>query len=117
MTREEHYMREAIKQARKAEALREVPIGCVIVYEDRIIARGYNRRNTDKKHPLPRRTECNPEGQPEAWRLAAGRLYALCHSGTMPDVRRGHRTGKNSGSCHRMHESESRLCRLDSESS
>lgn len=48
MTREEHYMREAIKQARKAEALREVPIGCVIVYEDRIIARGYNRRNTDK---------------------------------------------------------------------
>ena len=48
MTREEHYMREAIKQARKAEALREVPIGCVIVYEDRIIARGYNRRNTNK---------------------------------------------------------------------
>ena len=27
---------------------REVPIGCVIVYEGKIIARGYNRRNTDK---------------------------------------------------------------------
>ena len=26
----------------------EVPIGCVIVYQDKIIARGYNRRNTDK---------------------------------------------------------------------
>ncbi len=44
----EKYMREAIRQAKKAEALGEVPIGCVIVYEDKIIARGYNRRNTDK---------------------------------------------------------------------
>lgn len=41
-------MRQAIKQAQKALALGEVPIGCVIVYEDKIIARGYNRRNTDK---------------------------------------------------------------------
>ncbi|HIS81561.1 MAG TPA: nucleoside deaminase [Candidatus Scatomonas merdavium] len=41
-------MREAIRQAKKAEALMEVPIGCVIVYQDKIIARGYNRRNTDK---------------------------------------------------------------------
>ena len=42
------YMKEALKQAKKAYALGEVPIGCVIVYEDMIIARGYNRRNTDK---------------------------------------------------------------------
>lgn len=42
------YMKEAIKQAKKALALNEVPIGCVIVYEDKIIARGYNRRVTDK---------------------------------------------------------------------
>ena len=42
------YMKEAIKLARKAYALGEVPIGCVIVYEDCIIGRGYNRRNTDK---------------------------------------------------------------------
>ena len=48
MTREEKYMKEAIKQAKKAEAMNEVPIGCVIVYEDRIIGRGYNRRMTDK---------------------------------------------------------------------
>ena len=45
---DEAYMRQAIRQARKAEALGEVPIGCVIVYEGRIIGRGYNRRNTDK---------------------------------------------------------------------
>ena len=45
---DERFMREAIRQARKAGALMEVPIGCVIVYEGKIIARGYNRRNTDK---------------------------------------------------------------------
>ena len=48
MTPDEKYMKEAIRQARKALALNEVPIGCVIVYEGKIIARGYNRRNTDK---------------------------------------------------------------------
>lgn len=44
----EKYMREALKQAKKAYALGEVPIGCVIVHEGKIIGRGYNRRNTDK---------------------------------------------------------------------
>ena len=47
MSKHEKYMKEAIRQAMKAYALDEVPIGCVIVYEDKIIARGYNRRNTD----------------------------------------------------------------------
>lgn len=41
-------MRAAIKEAKKAYALEEVPIGCVIVRDGKIIARGYNRRNTDK---------------------------------------------------------------------
>lgn len=41
-------MKEALKQAKKAYALGEVPIGCVIVHEGKIIGRGYNRRNTDK---------------------------------------------------------------------
>lgn len=45
---DEQYMKEAIKQARLAARLGEVPIGCVIVYQDKIIGRGYNRRNTDK---------------------------------------------------------------------
>lgn len=41
-------MRLALKQAQRAYALGEVPIGCVIVQNDQVIARGYNRRNTDK---------------------------------------------------------------------
>lgn len=48
MENHEKYMKEAIKQAKKAYKLGEVPIGCVIVYKDEIIGRGYNRRNTDK---------------------------------------------------------------------
>ncbi len=47
-TEDERFMKAALAQARKAYALDEVPIGCVIVYEGKIIARGYNRRNTDK---------------------------------------------------------------------
>lgn len=43
----EKFMREAIRQANKAAALEEVPIGCVIVKDGQIISRGYNRRNTD----------------------------------------------------------------------
>ncbi len=48
LTEEEKYMKEAIRQARKAWKLQEVPIGCVIVKDGKVIARGYNRRNTDK---------------------------------------------------------------------
>lgn len=44
----EKYMKEALKQAKKAYALGEVPIGCIIVHDNAIIGRGYNRRNTDK---------------------------------------------------------------------
>ena len=47
MTPEEKYMREAIRQAKKAAALGEVPIGCVIEHQGKIIGRGYNRRTTD----------------------------------------------------------------------
>lgn len=48
MTTDEKYMKKAIVQAKKAAANGDVPIGCIIVYEDRIIARGYNKRNLKK---------------------------------------------------------------------
>lgn len=45
---DEKFMGAAMREAKKAYALDEVPIGCVIVRDEKIIARGYNRRNTDK---------------------------------------------------------------------
>lgn len=48
MTNDEKYMREAIKQAKKAAVIGDVPIGCVIVYNGKIIARAYNKRNKNK---------------------------------------------------------------------
>lgn len=44
----EQFMREALKEAEKAKKLNEVPIGCVIVKDNKIIGRGYNRRMKDK---------------------------------------------------------------------
>ena len=48
MNKDEKYMKAALRLAKKAYAMDETPIGCVIVRDDKIIARGYNRRNTDK---------------------------------------------------------------------
>jgi len=56
----EKYMREAIKQAKKAAAIGEVPIGCVIVRDGTILARGYNRRNIDSGSC---RDHCNKESE------------------------------------------------------
>ena len=44
----EYFMNEALKEAKKAYKLNETPIGAVIVYENKIIARGYNKRETLK---------------------------------------------------------------------
>ena len=43
---DEIFMKKAIEQAKKAAAIGEVPIGCVIVRDGKVIARGYNRRTT-----------------------------------------------------------------------
>ena len=70
-------MKEALRQARKAEAIEEVPIGCVIEREGKIIARGYNRRNID--HSVLKHAEitaiqkaCRKLGD---WRLEDCTLY------------------------------------------
>lgn len=71
------YMKAAIAQARKAYKLGEVPIGCVIVHEDKIIGRGYNRRNTDKT-PLAHAeiSAIKKAGKfMNDWRLEGCRLY------------------------------------------
>ena len=73
----ERFMREALKQAKKAEDLDEVPIGCVIVHEGKIIARGYNKRNTMKStlahaELLAIRKACKKLGD---WRVEECTMY------------------------------------------
>lgn len=46
MNRDEFYMKKALLEAKKAADKGEVPVGCVIVYNDKIIARGHNKRET-----------------------------------------------------------------------
>lgn len=48
LTEDEKYMKEAIRQAKKAWKLGEVPIGCIIVFDGKVVGRGYNRRTIDK---------------------------------------------------------------------
>ncbi len=76
-TQDEKFMKEAIRQAKKAEAIGDVPIGCVIVSQDRIIARGYNKRNKDKTvlahaELLAMRKACRLVGD---WRLEDCTMY------------------------------------------
>ena len=93
MSIQEKYMKEALKQAKKALALGEVPIGCVIVHEGKIIGRGYNRR----------------KGQQIYRGLAAGGVRHLHHPGALSHVRRGHHPGPDSRGGHGLHEPKGRL--------
>ena len=77
MTGEEKYMRAAMREAVKARALGEVPIGCVIDYEDKIIGRGYNRRMIDRNvlahaEITAIRKACRKMGD---WRLEGCTMY------------------------------------------
>lgn len=77
MTAQEKYMKAALREAKKAYLLSEVPIGCVIVQNDKIIARGYNRRNTDKNtlahaELTALRKACKKTGD---WRLEDCTMY------------------------------------------
>lgn len=44
MASHEYYMLEALKEAKKAYKKKEMPIGCVVVYNDKIIAKAHNMR-------------------------------------------------------------------------
>ena len=77
MTRDEYYMRAALKEAEKAAAEGEVPIGCVIVKDDAIIARGRNAREKKKNALLHAETvaidkACKKLG---GWRLWQCEMY------------------------------------------
>lgn len=74
---DEKFMKEALRQAKKAEAIGDVPIGCVIVQDGKIIARGYNKRNKMKTvlahaELLAIRKACKKTGD---WRLEDCTMY------------------------------------------
>ena len=71
------FMRKAIHQAKRAMALGEVPIGCVIVHEGKVIGRGFNRRLTSHStlahaEIIAIRQACRRLGD---WRLEGCTMY------------------------------------------
>ncbi|MBE5897665.1 MAG: tRNA adenosine(34) deaminase TadA [Lachnospiraceae bacterium] len=75
--RDEKYMKMALKEAKKAADLNEVPIGCVIVRDDKVIAKAYNKRNSDKNvlshaELLAIKQACKKTGD---WRLEDCTMY------------------------------------------
>ena len=88
---DETYMREALRQAKKAAG----PWGGAHRLRDRpcdgqIIARGYNRRNTDKNTLSHAELNAIKKASKKSRRLAAGGLHHVCDPGALPDVRRRH---------------------------
>ena len=74
---DEKYMKMALKEAKKAYDLNEVPIGCVIVRDDKVIGKGYNKRNTDKNvlshaELIAMKQACKKTGD---WRLEDCTMY------------------------------------------
>lgn len=73
----EKYMKMAIKEAKKALLKNEMPVGAVIVYENKIISRGHNMRETNKDSTLHAeivaiRKACKKKGD---WRLNKCLMY------------------------------------------
>lgn len=77
MTREEKFMRSAIKEALKAREKDEVPIGAVIVFGDKIIARGHNL--TENSNIATRHAEIIAIEKAckklKSWRLDGAEIY------------------------------------------
>lgn len=73
----EYWMRYAIAEARKAEALGEVPIGAIVVHQDQIIGRGYNLRETTLDSTAHAEMVAIREASQalKSWRLLDCRLY------------------------------------------
>ena len=77
MENHEYFMEKALKQAEIAKSINETPVGCVIVAAQKIIAAGYNRRESDQDatahaEMLAIKTACEKIGY---WRLTECDLY------------------------------------------
>jgi tRNA(adenine34) deaminase len=76
-SRDEYYMKEALIEAAKAESIQEVPIGAVVVLDDQIVGRGYNRRETTQNavshaEILAIQEACEQVG---SWRLERAEIF------------------------------------------
>ena len=82
---DEKYMKEALKLAKKAALLGEVPVGAVIVYQDQIIARGYNRREIDQSGLSHAELTAMQKAckKLKSWRLEDCTLYVTLEPGPM----------------------------------
>ena len=74
---DEHFMREALKEAKKAYCEEEVPVGAVLVFEDRVIARGHNQVELLKDATAHAEMLCMGSGAQalDNWRLLNTTLY------------------------------------------
>ena len=77
MKRDIKYMKLALKEAKKAELIDEVPIGCVVVQNDKVIARGFNRRENRKMVISHAEIEAinKANKKKDAWRLEDCEIY------------------------------------------
>ena len=76
----EDFMREALSEAKKAFALGEVPVGCVIVQDGEIIARGHNLTETMKDPTVHAEMNALRDAAKKlgGWRLPGCSLYVTC---------------------------------------
>ena len=82
------FMAEALKEAQKALKYDEVPIGCVIVKDGKILSRGFNRKVTKQDATCHAEIEAIRKAVKKDRKLASGRLRPLCNTGTVSDVHR-----------------------------
>ena len=82
---DEYFMREALKEAKEAFDLGEVPVGCVIVREGEIIARGHNLTETAKDPTVHAEMNALREGAKAlgGWRLPGCSVYVTCEPCSM----------------------------------
>lgn len=73
----EYFMNEALKEAKKAFKKEEVPIGCVAVYKDKILARGHNMREKTKNPFAHAEIQCLQKAAKKLgdWRLNKIKLF------------------------------------------
>src|SRR5690554_1889639 len=77
MKDDQHFMSEALTEARKALELEEVPIGAIVVYEGEIIGRGYNLKEKDQDPTAHAEMIAVREAAQKlgSWRLEGCQLY------------------------------------------